>query len=142
MAWKKEGPGPGEYAAGPDLRRTASTSPFILPGRGSRQSVSRSLRLPLSQLEPLPGDRRPSWNCWKPEFTKPPHGRGYRLGPCPPELDHLSITVRYINIMRLPRRFPSFEFIMRYMTKVPIGEKKVSSERKAGEKAKKKTRKP
>ena len=40
-------------------------------------------------------------------------------------LDRLSITVRYINIMRLPRRFPCFEFIMRYMTKVPIGEKKV-----------------
>ena len=40
-------------------------------------------------------------------------------------LDRLSITVRYINIMRLPRRFPGFEFIMRYMTKVPIGEKKV-----------------
>ena len=34
-------------------------------------------------------------------------------------LDRLSITVRYINIMRLPRRFPCFEFIMRYMTKVP-----------------------
>ena len=54
-------------------------------------------------------------------------------------LDRLSITVRYINIMRLPRRFPCFEFIMRYMTKVPLGEKKVLSGRKAGEKSRKKT---
>ena len=44
-------------------------------------------------------------------------------------LDRLSITVRYINIMRLPRRFPCFEFIMRYMTKVPIGEKKVVAQK-------------
>jgi amino acid transporter len=54
-------------------------------------------------------------------------------------LDRLSITVRYINIMRLPRRFPSFEFIMRYMTKVPLGEKKVRAGRKAGEKSRTKT---
>ena len=51
-------------------------------------------------------------------------------------LDRLSITVRYINIMRLPRRFPCFEFIMRYMTKVPIGEKKVVAQKRAGKRPK------
>ena len=62
--------------------------------------------------------------------------------PMSSSLDRLSITVRYINIMRLPRLFPCFEFIMRYMTKVPIGEKKVLAKREAGEKAKKKAGKP
>jgi amino acid transporter len=46
-------------------------------------------------------------------------------------LDRLSITVRYINIMRLPRRFPGFEFIMRYITQVPSAEKKVLAKREA-----------
>jgi amino acid transporter len=56
-------------------------------------------------------------------------------------LDRLSITVMYFHIMRLPRLFPSFEFIMRYITKVPIAEKKVLAKRDAREKAKKKTAK-
>jgi hypothetical protein len=45
-------------------------------------------------------------------------------------LDRLSITVRYINIMGLPRRFPGFEFIMRYITSVPIAEEKILAKRK------------
>jgi amino acid transporter len=49
-------------------------------------------------------------------------------------LDRLSITVRYINIMRLPRRFPGFEFIMRYITKVPLAEKKILAKREDREK--------
>ena len=57
-------------------------------------------------------------------------------------LDRLSITVRYINIMRLPRRFPGFEFIMRYITRVPIAEKKIMAAREAKEKTRKKTGKP
>ena len=28
--------------------------------------------------------------------------------------------VMYLNLVRLPRMFPSFGFIMRYMTRVPI----------------------
>jgi amino acid transporter len=44
-------------------------------------------------------------------------------------LDRLSITVMYLHIMRLPRLFPSFEFIMRYITRVPIAEKKVLAKR-------------
>jgi hypothetical protein len=44
-------------------------------------------------------------------------------------LDRLAITVRYFNIMTLPRRFPGFEFIMRYITKVPIDERKELTER-------------
>jgi amino acid transporter len=56
--------------------------------------------------------------------------------------DRLSITVRYMNIMRLPRRFPGIEFIMRYITSVPIAEKKVLAKREAQEKAEEKTGKP
>jgi amino acid transporter len=52
-------------------------------------------------------------------------------------LDRLSITVLYIHIMRLPRLFPSFEFIMRYVTRVPIAEKKVIAKREAREENKK-----
>lgn len=38
-------------------------------------------------------------------------------------LDRLAIGARYINILRLPLRFPGFEFIMRYITRVPSAEK-------------------
>ncbi len=51
-------------------------------------------------------------------------------------LDRLSITIMYINIMRLPRRFPEFEFIMRYITKVPMAEKQVLAKSAAGKKSK------
>jgi amino acid transporter len=47
-------------------------------------------------------------------------------------LDRLSITVMYLHIMHLPRRFPGFEFVMRYITRVPIAEKKVLMRRQAG----------
>jgi len=57
-------------------------------------------------------------------------------------LDRLSITVRYFHIMLLPRRFPGFEFIMRYVTKVPLAEKKVSAKRETREKIQKKTDTP
>jgi hypothetical protein len=56
--------------------------------------------------------------------------------------DRLAIGVRYINIMRLPLRFPGFEFIMRYMTQVPVGEKKVLAKRQAGKKTIKESNKP
>ncbi|MFA5111057.1 MAG: APC family permease, partial [Desulfobaccales bacterium] len=51
-------------------------------------------------------------------------------------LDRLSITIMYINIMRLPRRFPEFEFIMRYVTKVPMAEKQAPAPRPARKKPK------
>jgi amino acid transporter len=57
-------------------------------------------------------------------------------------LDRLSMTVRYLNIMRLPRRFPGFEFIMRYVTRVPIAEEKVLAKRAAGKKTGEKAGKP
>ena len=44
-------------------------------------------------------------------------------------LDRLSVTVRYFNIMGLPRHFPGFEFVMRYLTRVPIAEEKVLAKR-------------
>ncbi len=50
--------------------------------------------------------------------------------------DRLAIGVRYINILRLPLRFPGFEFIMRYMTQVPLAEKKVLAKRPTREKTK------
>jgi hypothetical protein len=53
-------------------------------------------------------------------------------------LDRLSITVRYFNIMGLPRRFPGFEFIMRYITRVPIAEKKMLAKRRQRKMTKKK----
>ncbi|MGB8992741.1 MAG: APC family permease [Desulfobaccales bacterium] len=53
-------------------------------------------------------------------------------------LDRLSIGVMYFNMLRLPRRFPSFEFVMHYTTKVPIAEKKGLAKRAAGEKSEKK----
>jgi amino acid transporter len=57
-------------------------------------------------------------------------------------LDRLSITVRYINIMRLPRRFPGFEFAMRYITQVPSAEKKILAKREARRKLKQKSGQP
>jgi amino acid transporter len=57
-------------------------------------------------------------------------------------LDRISIGVWYIHIMRLPLRFPGFEFIMRYITRVPIAEKKTLTQRAAKEKAGKKNAKP
>ncbi len=44
-------------------------------------------------------------------------------------LDRLSITIMYINIMRLPRRFPEFEFIMRYVTRVPMPERQTLAQK-------------
>jgi hypothetical protein len=35
-------------------------------------------------------------------------------------LDRLAMGVMYLHLMRLPRMFPSFAFIMRYTTKVPL----------------------
>ncbi len=49
-------------------------------------------------------------------------------------LDRFSITIRYLHIMRLPRRFPGFEFIMRYVTSVPLAEEKTLAKRAAREK--------
>jgi hypothetical protein len=57
-------------------------------------------------------------------------------------LDRISIGVWYIHIMRLPLRFPGFEFIMRYITRVPIAEKKTLLKRDGQAKAGKKTPKP
>jgi amino acid transporter len=57
-------------------------------------------------------------------------------------LDRLSITVRYFNIMRLPRRFPGFEFIMRYVTRVPLAEEKTLAKRAARKKTEGKTDEP
>jgi amino acid transporter len=57
-------------------------------------------------------------------------------------LDRLSITVMYFHIMRLPRLFPSVEFIMRYVTRVPIAEKKILAKRTAKEESKKGAGKP
>jgi amino acid transporter len=57
-------------------------------------------------------------------------------------LDRLSITVMYFHIMRLPRLFPCFEFIMRYVTTVPIAEKKILAKIEAKEEIKKGAGKP
>jgi hypothetical protein len=51
-------------------------------------------------------------------------------------LDRLSIGVWYMHIMRLPLRFPGFEFIMRYITKVPLAEKKALARKSARKKSK------
>jgi hypothetical protein len=57
-------------------------------------------------------------------------------------LDRISIGVWFIHIMRLPLRFPGFEFIMRYITRVPIAEKKTLLKRDKKEKAGKQTPEP
>jgi hypothetical protein len=57
-------------------------------------------------------------------------------------LDRLSMTVRYLQILHLPRRFPGFEFIMRYVTKVPMPENKVGAKRAFRKKIKPDSDKP
>jgi hypothetical protein len=57
-------------------------------------------------------------------------------------LDRLSVTARYFSIMRLPRRFPGFEFIMRYVTRVPLAEERTLAKRAPREKTGGKTDEP
>ena len=51
--------------------------------------------------------------------------------------DRLSMGIVYLKFLRLPWLFPSFGFILRYVTRVPLTEEKVLAKRKAwGKKAK------
>ena len=114
---------------------------FYSPRAGApAKGAPNHFRLPLSQLD-LFQEMVALLELLEAEFSR--RHVVVNIGwPLSSWLDRLSITVRYINIMRLPRRFPGFEFIMRYLTKVPLGEKKVLTPRKTRAKVKKKTGMP
>ena len=113
---------------------------FYSPRAGApAKIVSNHFRLPLSQLS-LFQEISGILEILEMEF--PNRKVVVNIGwPLSSWLDRLSTTVNYINMMHLPRRFPGFEFIMRYITKVPMAEEEVLAAREAKEKMRKKTKK-